>query len=68
MSKEATDLRTDLQVKRSHRDADICKRYTALRAEQPLVTRNRVLLTVAKEYGLVGMTIKGILRKNGAYI
>lgn len=63
-----TDLRTELQVRRSNRDADICKRYTTLRQEQPLVTRNRVLLTVAKEYGLVGMTIKGILRKHDAYI
>ena len=61
------DLRTELQAQRQKRDADIVKMYATLRAQQPLVSRNRVLLAVAKEYGLVGMTVKLILRKNNAY-
>lgn len=61
------DLRTELQAQRDKRDSDICKMYSTLRAQQPLVSRNRVLLAVAKEYGLVGMTVKLILRKNNAY-
>lgn len=61
------DLRTELQAQREKRDADICKMYATLRAQQPLVSRNRVLLAVAEEYGLVGMTVKLILRKNNAY-
>lgn len=61
------DLRTDSQIERQKRDAEICKMYSTLRAQQPLVSRNRVLVAVAKEYGLVGMTVKLILRKNNAY-
>jgi hypothetical protein len=61
------DLRTEMQVQRQERDAKICKMYAQLRAQQPLVSRNRVLLAVAEEYGLVGMTVKLILRKNNAY-
>lgn len=61
------DLRTEMQVQRQERDAKICKMYATLRAQQPLVSRNRVLLAVAEEYGLVGMTVKLILRKNNAY-
>ncbi len=61
------DLRTELQAQRQKRDADIVKMYTALRQQQPLVSRNRVLLAVAEEYGLVGMTVKLILRKYNAY-
>ncbi len=61
------DLRTETQKERSKRDADICKMYSTLRAQQPLVSKNRVLVAVAKEYGLVGMTVKLILKKNNAY-
>jgi hypothetical protein len=63
----AEDLRTEGQKMRERRDADIVRMYTSLREQQPLVSRNRVLLVVAKEYGLVGMTIKGILRRHNAY-
>lgn len=61
------DLRTEAQAMRQKRDDAIVKMYTTLREQQPLVSRNRVLLAVAKEYGLVGMTVKLILRKNNAY-
>ncbi len=61
------DLRTEMQIERQKRDAAICKMYSTLRAQQPLVSKNRVLVAVAKEYGLVGMTVKLILRKNNAY-
>ena len=67
MKNATRDLRTDLQISRAKRDEEICKMYANLRSEQPLVTRNRVLLTVAKEFGLVGQTIKMILRKHDAY-
>ena len=67
MKGNTVDLRTDAQVKRDARDAAICKAYADLRSAQPLVSRNRVLWAVAKEYGLVGMTVKLILRKNNAY-
>ena len=65
--KNTVDLRTAAQVERDKRDAAICKAYATIRAQQPLVSRNRVLWAVAKEYGLVGMTVKGILRKYNAY-
>lgn len=61
------DLRTEAQANRQKRDENIVKMYTTLRKQQPLVSRNRVLLAVAEEYGLVGMTVKLILRKNNAY-
>ena len=67
MARAAKDLRTKTQIQRSQRDAQICEMYTSLRKQQPLVSRNRVLLAVAEEFGLVGMTVKGILRKNEAY-
>ena len=67
MKAERVDLRTSTQVQRDKRDAEICKAYARIREAQPLVSRNRVLLAVAKEYGLVGMTVKLILRKNNAY-
>lgn len=61
------DLRTDAQKVRAERDEKICAMYTSLREQQPLVTRNRVLLAVAEEFGLVGQTVKMILRKHNAY-
>lgn len=67
MKAKGMDLRTSAQVTRDKRDADICKAYAKIREAQPLVSRNKVLLAVAKEYGLVGMTVKLILRKNNAY-
>lgn len=62
------DLRTDGQKSRAERDAAICRAYKTLRNEQPLVTRNRVLVAVAKDYGLVSQTVKIILQKNNAYV
>ena len=62
------DLRTAGQKTRAERDLEICKAYTKLRKEQPLVTKNRVLVAVAKDFGLVTQTIKGILRKHDAYV
>jgi 3-methyladenine DNA glycosylase Tag len=61
------DLRTMKQKERDKRDAAICKAYSTLRRQQPLVSRNRVLAVVAEEYNVAGMTVKNILRKNDAY-
>lgn len=61
------DLRTEAQKERAARDEKICTMYASLREQQPLVTRNRVLLAVAEEFGLVGQTVKMILRKHNAY-
>ena len=49
MKAERVDLRTSTQVQRDKRDAEICKAYARIREAQPLVSRNRVLLAVAKE-------------------
>ena len=61
------DFRTDFQKSNAVRNAAICERYTSIRRDQPLVSRNRVLCVVAKEYGLTGMSIKKILRKYDLY-
>lgn len=65
--KSMRDLRTEAQKARAERDEKICAMYSSLREQQPLVTRNRVLLAVAEEFGLVGQTVKMILRKHNAY-
>lgn len=62
------DFRTDGQVARDKRDEQIVATYTEFRKEQPLVTRNRVLAEVGKQFGLVTQTVKGILRKYNAYV
>lgn len=62
------DLRTDGQKERAVRNEAICKAYTTLRREQPLVTRNRVLVKVASDFGLVSQTVKDILIKGNAYV
>lgn len=61
------DLRTEGQKSRAQRDAAICEAYQKIRGEQPLVTRNRILVAVARDFGLVSQTVKVILIKHGIY-
>lgn len=63
----ATEFMTEGQKSRAQRDAAVVNAYARIRAEQPLVTRNRVLIKVGNDFGLVSQTIKGILRKYDAY-
>lgn len=62
------DLRTDLQKTREERDKEICETYMSIRKSQPYASKNRVLIAVAKEYGIVGQTVKVILTKNNCYV
>lgn len=62
-----TDFRSNAEIRREKRNADICKMYLALRSEQPEVTRNRVLTVVAGRYGLTVPSIRNILVKAELY-
>lgn len=62
------ELRTEKELVRDLRDAEICRVYKEMREAMPLATRNRILAYLAEKYDLVRMTIKVILKKNNCYI
>lgn len=62
------DLRTPTEKARQERDAKLCADYKELRENNPTCSDNRIFCALAEQNGLTIMGIKGIIKRNGAYI
>lgn len=62
------DLRTPTEKARQERDAKLCADYKELRESNPTCSDNRIFGALAEDNGLTIMGIKGIIKRNGAYI
>lgn len=54
-------FKTEKEIAREERWAGICKRYAQLRAENPYVTKRRVMLLVGEEFGYTDAGVRRIL-------